>query len=85
MEFGVNYAVDVYRRNLQRTYANHINDLMNSSEGSIHASDIKALLRDELESLSQQVGRAKNRSSDHMTIIHLRDIQSRIEQILDPS
>ena len=78
-------AIDVYRRNLQRTYVNHINDLMNSSDNNIHGSDIKALLRDELQSLNQQVERAINRSSDRLTIIHLRDIQSRIEEILDPS
>jgi len=78
-------AIDVYRRNLQRTYVNHINDLMNSSDNNIHGSDIKALLRDELQSLNQQIERAINRSSDRLTIIHLRDIQSRIEEILDPS
>ena len=84
-ELSSGEAIDVYRRNLQRTYVNHINDLMNSSDNNIHGSDIKALLRDELQSLNQQVERAINRSSDRLTIIHLRDIQSRIEEILDPS
>ena len=78
-------AIDIYRRNLQRSYVNHINDLMKSSDDSVHGSDIKALLRDELQSLNQQVERAINRSSDRLTIIHLRDIQTRIEEILDPS
>lgn len=78
-------SIDVYRRNLQRTYVIHINELMSSSDDSVHGSDIKALLRDELESLTQQVDRAINRSSNRLTIIHLRDIQSRIEYILDPS
>jgi CRISPR/Cas system-associated endoribonuclease Cas2 len=58
---------------------------MKSSDDSVHGSDIKALLRDELQSLNQQVERAINRSSDRLTIIHLRDIQTRIEEILDPS
>lgn len=77
-------VIDVYRRNLQRTHVNHIHELMNSSDDSVHGSDIKALLRDELHSLKQQVDRAVNRSNDRLTIIHLRDIQSRIEQILEP-
>tara|TARA_R100001143_G_scaffold63603_3_gene73732 strand:+ start:316 stop:2724 length:2409 start_codon:yes stop_codon:yes gene_type:complete len=84
-ELSSGASIDVYRRNLQRTYVNHINDLMESSDDSVHGSDIKALLRDELQSLNQQVSSAINRSSDRLTSIHLRDIQSRIDQILDPS
>jgi len=84
-ELSTGAAIDVYRRNLQRTYVNHINNLMDSSDDSVHGSDIKALLRDELQSLKQQVDRGLNRSSDRLTVIHLRDIQSRIDQILDPS
>lgn len=84
-ELSSSTAINVYRRNLQRTYVNHINDLMNSSDDSVHGSDIKALLRDELQSLNQLVGRAINRSNDRLTIIHLRDIQSRIQLILEPS
>lgn len=84
-ELSSGAAIDVYRRNLQRTYVNHVYNLMNSGDDTVHGSDIKALLRDDLQSLNQQVSRALTRSSDRLTIIHLRDIQSRIELILDPS
>ena len=84
-ELSTGTSIDVYRRNLQRTYINHIDSLMDSSDDSVHGSDIKALLRDELQNLKQQVDRGLNRSSDRLTVIHLRDIQSRIEQILEPS
>jgi hypothetical protein len=82
-ELSSNSAIDVYRRNLQRTYLSLIKNMMESSDSSIDGSDVKALLRDELQTLKQQVDGSINRSSDRATQVHLRDVQSRINEILD--
>ncbi|MEX2463325.1 MAG: zinc-dependent metalloprotease, partial [Balneolaceae bacterium] len=84
-ELSSGSAIDVYRRNLQRTYLNHIQELMESTDNSVHGSDIKALLRDELQTLGQQVGRALGRSNNRITQVHLSDVKERINQILDPA
>lgn len=82
-ELSNSSAIDVYRRNLQRTYLSHIQNLMESENNSVHGSDIKALLRDELQTLKQQVDRSVTRTNDRATQVHLRDVQVRIEKILD--
>lgn len=50
---------------------------------NIAQSDIRALVRGEMETLKAQVERAANRTSDSMTRLHLRDIEARIESVLD--
>lgn len=82
-ELSNSSAIGVYRRNLQRTYLSHIQSLMESENNSVHGSDIKALLRDELQTLKQQVDRSVTRTNDRATQVHLRDVQVRIEKILD--
>lgn len=84
-ELSGNSTIDVYRRNLQRSYIATVHNIMQSEDSSVDGSDIKALLRDELQVLKQQVDRSVSRSNDRVTQIHLRDIQSRIERILDPA
>ena len=76
-------SIDVYRRNLQRTYLSLIHEMMESDDSSINGSDIKAMLRDEIQTLKGQVDNAVNRSGDRATQVHLRDVQTRIERLLD--
>jgi len=75
--------IDVYRRSLQRSYLTHVHGLMESDNSSVHGSDIKALLRYELEQLKNQVERAEGRASDRATRVHLSDIAERINSILE--
>jgi len=82
-ELSNSSAIGVYRRNLQRTYLSHIQSLMESENNSVHGSDIKALLRHELQTLKQHVDRSVTRTNDRATQVHLRDVQVRIEKILD--
>ena len=92
--------IDVYRRNLQRAYIDRLEYLMTENAPSIPAafkrfvsvtdvnesqSDIRAVVRAELNTLSKQVKTAVNRTSDKMTKYHLQDIVERIEQILNPN
>jgi len=90
-------SVDSYRRNVQRGYVDRLEFLMtldfNASSTlarfgfqSIDAdeSDLRMLVKAELETLKSQVDRGADRTRDAMTRLHLRDLSDRIEHILDP-
>ena len=83
-ELASSSSIDVYRRNLQRTYLNSVKSLMESDDSDVDGSDIKPLLREELRTLKTEVDRAVNRTVDRSTVVHLQDVQNRIENILDP-
>ncbi|MDY8136235.1 zinc-dependent metalloprotease [Aquimarina sp. 2201CG5-10] len=92
-------TIDVYRRNLQRAYIDRMEFLMTKDQPKIpenfrrfvvrtnvnaSQSDIRALVRAELNTLRRDVRNAVGRTSDTMTRYHLRDITERISSILDP-
>ncbi len=94
-ELASGASIDVYRRNLQRTYLSEMQDLMTSQTPSVPAefgitpvsvanSDVQAFARGELETLKSDVQRSLRRTSDRTTQLHLRDVVYRIDQILDP-
>jgi hypothetical protein len=69
-ELSTSSAIDIYRRNLQRSYLNHVASLMESNSSSVHGSDIKALLQGRAShtengsgSCCKQNGRPKNGTS----------------------
>jgi hypothetical protein len=90
--------IDAYRRNLQRAYIDRLAYLMTAENqskrrGSSYVkstavntsqSDIRAVVRAELNSLKAMVNRSLGRASDRMTRIHLIDVKERIEAVLDP-
>ncbi len=79
-------AVDPYRRNLQRMYINNIASAFENDEAGrvdIATSDIRPLLRVELNTLDQDLDQASSRISDALTKAHIEDIQNRIADILD--
>ena len=85
-------AVDVYRRNLQRGYLNRLAWLMgedsedNSKETvSVTQSDIRPLVRGELETLKKEIRSALGKTGDRLTTLHLQDALKRIDDILDPN
>lgn len=51
---------------------------------NVRQSDIRAYVRDELETLRGQVERALKVTNDYQTGIHLEDVLARIDRILDP-
>ena len=92
--------ISVYRRNLQRAYLERLEELMTEELPSIPArfrerigwtqvnvsqSDIRPMVREQLENLQADAQRAVNRTSDRATVVHLKDVDRRIENILDPS
>ena len=84
--------VDVYRRNLQRAYLDQMEVLMTeelrpSPFGdyyNVSQSDVRALVRGELNVLKSKLRSAANRSVNTLTKYHYRDCQKRIDMILDP-
>jgi hypothetical protein len=92
-------AIDVYRRNLQRAYVERMEYMMTNELPNIPASfrqfigwtqvnvsqsDIRAMVREQLETLESDVKRAKGRISDRATVAHLNDIEKRIDLVLNP-
>jgi len=80
--------VDIYRRNLQRTYLDEMSKLMineDAREFNVITSDVRPLVRGELQTLKKQLNRAKNRNIDTVTRYHYEDAIARIELLLEPN
>jgi len=77
-----NPQVNVFRRSLQRTFVNAMDEYLNP-EGSRALSDARPLVRSEMADLAQVVGQAASRSRDRMTQLHLQEMQREIRRILE--
>lgn len=94
-------TTDPYRRNLQRAHIEALGNLMTDQEQdevpaavrrflnltpvNVSQSDIRPLVRGELQTLKRDVQRAASRTNDRTTRLHLEDAVVRIDAILDPS
>ncbi len=89
--------IGVYRRNLQRAYLERMEYLMTEelpdffarydeyfTNVDVSQSDIRPLVRDQLEILLDNVRQAQNNIDDRITEAHLQGVEVRIENILDP-
>ena len=84
--------VDVYRRNLQRAFLDAADRRLNPTEAELTrnnnpapqpwASDVRGVMRAELQDLDRLAERAIGRAADDMTRIHLRDVRMEIARIL---
>ncbi len=87
-------AINVHRRALQRAYIERMEFLMNNEMPSggffgaatvnVSQSDIRPLVREQLQTLLREVRRAEGRISDRATKAHLADAATRIDNILNP-
>ena len=85
-------SVNTYRRNVQRAYLAAVDDRLNPSEEELNrdnnpapapwSSDIRAVMRADLQSLDAAINSALGRASNDMTRIHLRDMRTEIARIL---
>ncbi|WP_425628743.1 zinc-dependent metalloprotease [Cellulophaga lytica] len=90
-ELSTGRSIDTYRRNLQRAYVDRMEYLMTEDPKAsrfgtavnVSQSDIRAVVRAELQTLVRSVKSAAANSSG-IRRAHLKDIQERIEAILDP-
>lgn len=91
-ELNSNQTVDVYRRNLQRAYIDRMAFLMTEelkpgrgvNAYNVNQSDVRALVRGELNILKNQLNSRKNIVANTETKYHYQDAVKRIELILDP-
>jgi hypothetical protein len=75
-------TIDIYRRNLQRSYLDQINNRLN---GATEPNDeVRALLKGELRALDGQLERALPAATDEITRRHLQDARDQVGIILDP-
>ena len=98
-ELPARAKIDAYRRNLQKSYINQLNNLLNppappsgmvvipalSSAASLDKSDIKSVVRAHLTTLRAEVRAAAAGTTDTLSRYHLQDIVARIDKALDPS
>ena len=93
-------SIDTYRRNLQRAYIDRMEHLMTEEQESIPAryrswvtrtnvdvaqSDIRPVVRGELNKLQRDLRNSIGRTGDTMTRYHLQDALERVNLILDPN
>jgi hypothetical protein len=98
-ELSSRKTIDVYRRNLQKSYVNILSNLLNPADITINLggggfnfapsvntdkSDIKSLVRAHLTSLKAEVTAAAAGIADPMSKYHLQDIAKRIDEALNP-
>jgi hypothetical protein len=93
-----NVRIDVFRRNLQRAYVETIGRQIDPPESAgpqqapdddgedepQFTSDARAILRGHLAELDDAIEAALPRAADGMTRLHLRDLRTAIQNILDP-
>ncbi len=92
-------SVDIYRRNLQKTYLDRLSFLMTDKGPTrrrgrpgfestfvynTNTSDIKSLIRGELTTLRSRLRTAKNGNINTITKYHYQDVIARIDALLDP-
>jgi hypothetical protein len=99
-ELGGAGPISLHRRNLQRGYIDRMGFVLTTEQVAlppavaaftvrtnvlVSQSDIRPLVRAELESLRAEAARAAARTTDTMTRAHLRDVDARIRDLLEPA
>ena len=91
-------TIDTYRRNLQRAHINRLDYLLNEAKNesgfnagylkrstvNIEQSDIKAMVRGELNRLKKDIRANISKAPNTVTRYHLEDAIARIDNALDP-
>ena len=76
--------IDIYRRNLQRTYLSIIDSRLNGATAP--SAEVRSLLKGELRAIGEMVDTALRSpgTRDEATVRHMRDIIDEVATILDP-
>ena len=74
--------IDAFRRNLQRTYLDLMNDKLNGRAPV--TDDQRPFVRGELKALNAELAKALPRATDRAVRMHLEDARDQIARILDP-
>jgi hypothetical protein len=90
--------IDIYRRNLQKSYVNALITLLNppvaatisipgiiiGGNSGLDKSDIKSVVRAHLLALKAEVTAGASAIADPMSKYHLQDVAKRIDNALNP-
>jgi len=87
--------IDIYRRNLQKSYINTLSNLVSGTTSitvagvtvtstSPDKSDIKSVVKAHLAALRTEVNAGAAAIADPMTKYHLQDVSKRIDNVLNP-
>ncbi len=79
---AANVTIDIFRRNLQRTYLEVLNDRLNGRQPA--TDEARSVMRGELRDLDALLKVALGRTTDRATRLHLQDARDQIARILDP-
>ena len=97
-ELPTRKTVDIYRRNLQKSYINitlcnlanppkpttaSVNGFTITTSSSADKSDVSSVLRGHLTSLKSEINAAAAGTADLMTKYHLQDLSKRIDNALN--
>lgn len=92
-ELAAKKPIDIYRRNLQKSYINILNNILvpptvtlaGVTVGSVtDKTDNSSVIRAHFSSLRTEVNAAVNGTADQMTRFHLQDVIKRIDNALNP-
>ncbi len=87
-------AIDIYRRNLQKSYINILSNILNpppaaagmsSAAVTSDKTDIRSVVRAHLSSLRSEIVAAAAGTADSMSKYHLQDVAKRIDNALNPN
>jgi hypothetical protein len=90
-------TVNIYRRNLQRSYIKILDDLLRPVNlattpspmfrpmVNLNLTDVPAIVRQQLTSLQRELAQAVALTTDTQTKIHLNDLITRCKEILEPA
>jgi len=96
-ELATHQTIDVYRRNLQKTYVESLISILTPSTPAVNApgltiffgpniknTDLPSIAKAELNSLRSQIQAAIPSTTDKLSRYHLVDLADRIKKVLNP-
>ncbi len=97
-ELAVKKPIDIYRRNLQKSYISNLSGLLKTPSfpmsggggivfiisGGTDKNDIQSVVRGHLSSLKTEMQAASAGIADQMTKYHLQDLMKRVDNVLNP-
>ncbi|MBS1601061.1 MAG: zinc-dependent metalloprotease [Bacteroidetes bacterium] len=76
-------VIDDYRRNLQKSYWASIVALASGHDEVSLETDVSSLVKADIYQLRQDIDQAIPRTRDQMTLLHLKDLQFRIKDLVE--
>lgn len=81
-ELRTNDVIDVYRRNLQRSYVDKLIDLRNPAKQNREFRDVGPILHGKLVEIRDRIKRNIPKVKDPMTLYHLKFVQEKLDKAI---